>query len=467
MAEAETTGLPGGGESRAGSLFKKKKIGFKKMKAARGRIRNRNGTQGDSDEDNQQAVEKSQEAREEEEGVSAMEAIASAKKKRKLLNSALGKDRRGLDASLLLKPKKSQTTGLSTTAEDAISSTNTASTNQDVKERLRGTFSEGIGGDAVGGTGDGVIEQKHKAAKEEFIRRNLESKLDGGGENSQQSDANGTAPKSSNNPSDMEAQLYQELASTAVQLSGTKLPGSGDDGAKEQEGDVGAGGAMLAGTGIAEVALPAEERLQTAIKTEQAAKAKGRMRYRQGSQQQARNTHQFPSKNRIEDQILPTSFSAGIGKRSNRKQPPLSVQQRIGQIGVATATDKTTRLSGPTMSSAGAEVLQSDIEGVGSSYSHNFRMHTAEWVSKKKEEQEAEQELARQQQQKDEGPAESKERLGFEAARRAVRGESFQSASRANDSRGQNDRSRKSGANQQRSSDDRVWKSFVQRERKR
>mmetsp|Transcript_23815 Transcript_23815/g.33421 ORF Transcript_23815/g.33421 Transcript_23815/m.33421 type:complete len:293 (+) Transcript_23815:168-1046(+) len=286
----------------------------------------------------------------------------------------------------------------------------------------------------------------------------------------QQNDNNdtiGEAPRKSTNPSDMEAQLYQELASTAVKLSGTAQPGLGEEGGQEQEGDVGAGGAMLAGTGIAEVALPAEERLKTAMETEEAAKARHRMRHRHHLQQTDRNTDQSPSTKNVEDQMLPTSFSAGMGKRSKNRQPSANIKQTsVPSLNVANAV-KNTSVHGPTMSSAGAEVLRSDIEGVGSSYSHNFRMHSAEWASKKKEEKEAELELARQQQQKDEGPIENQERMGFEAARKAIKGGSFQSTSRTKDSRGQSDRSGKSGGNQQRSSDDRVWKAFVQRERKR
>ncbi|GKY97012.1 hypothetical protein MPSEU_000660000 [Mayamaea pseudoterrestris] len=99
----------------------------------------------------------------------------------------------------------------------------------------------------------GLWESKHQQAMEEFIQQ----KLDSAASNSEIASAmkndrqHQVQLDSSHLPAD-EQELYQQLAAKARQLAGKF---DTEDNAKA-EGDTGTGGAMLAGTGIAEVILP-------------------------------------------------------------------------------------------------------------------------------------------------------------------------------------------------------------------
>lgn len=176
--------------------------------------------------------------------------------------------------------------------------------------------------------------------------------------------------------------LFAELASTSQKLAGTTSVT-----AAVGEGDVGAGGAMLGGTGIAEVKLPADDRIQTIRETQEAV----------------------------------TSFTTAGNERSSAVPQDSLDNSTIGT---------------------------NDVSNVPSSYSHNFQLHTQEWVQQKKQEDEKVTEAPAI-------PHEDEEaldgRMGFQAARRAARGDG---------ATGSSDMSQ----GKKRSNDDRAWKNFMTRQ---
>lgn len=104
---------------------------------------------------------------------------------------------------------------------------------------------------------EGILERKHKQAMEAYIREKT-----GAGADLKEELKLSTA---SGATSLTEEELYKELAQRAIHMVGRTAVQS------EKSGDVGSGGAVLvAGTGIAEVILPINERLQTAVETENA-----------------------------------------------------------------------------------------------------------------------------------------------------------------------------------------------------
>jgi hypothetical protein len=187
----------------------------------------------------------------EEEEDSALDAIQSTQKRQKLMQSTLYK--RGLDANLTLKPvEPKKVVEEKSTANDAE------------KSLYKTTFSS-----TENGPTETVMEQKHLSAMEEFINRRINPE--------------------STNEEDKDEKGYTE------------------DSEQEREADMGAGGTMLGGTGIAEVILPVEKRLQTAKQTEE----------------------------------LRASLPVNFGKQN--------------------------------VSSAGYHIQKSDVSGVASSFSQNFR----------------------------------------------------------------------------------------------
>ena len=294
---------------------------------------------------------RSREHDDDDEDLSAMQTIEATRKKRKLLNEVLYK--KGLDVTLQAPSETVVAAAVETTTPQ-----------KDLDVRMR-SFAGG-GGDAT--AEGGVLQRKHQSAMEEFIQ----GKLKHSQEKQPHEDSTTTANK---NDTD---KLYAELASAAQ-----KLAGIASSATTTGEADVGAGGAMLGGTGIAEVTLPADDRILNIKATEEAISA------------------------------FPTSAS---------KQSSAVPQDLLG-------------------STSGKD----DILNVPSSYSHNFQLHTQEWVQQKKQEEKA-MEPVPVIQQDDSG----EERVGFEAARRTVRGDLTTSVSRTQEKR--------------RSNDDRAWKNFMTRQ---
>lgn len=192
---------------------------------------------------------------------------------------------------------------------------------------------------------------------------------------------------------------------------------------------------MLGGTGICEIVLPVEDRIKAAKETELAAAKLERARRTRGRHHDntGQNNNQDTEKNTDISQMLPLSFGSGPGKRRN----PTITQNTV-------AKNKPSTLSNPVNPlSAGRVMNKNSLSDIGSSYSHNFRLHNEEWISNKKK-----------QEQVDRGQVVPEEdddsRVGFEASRGL-----------------KPDRGGNSGTrNVQRANDNRAYRTFVKREMK-
>jgi hypothetical protein len=291
---------------------------FNKGKKKRGAIRKLRDNDDDDEED------------------SALTAIQSTQKKQKLAQSTLYK--RGLDVNKTLKAEPRKIPDEVKAAADR----KTAKVNAaDAENALfKTTFSS-----TENGPSETVMQQKHQSAMEEFINKQMNIE----------------------NENAEEAQAAEEYTEDG-------------DAPDQGEADMGAGGTMLGGTGIAEVILPVEQRLQTVKQTEE-----------------LRNS-------------LPMTF----GKK--------------------------------TISSAGYQMKQSDVAGVAASFSQNFREPKIETAGTASQNAGGNGESsaieAAVPKAADDG------RVGFQAARHG---------GQAKETR-QNPR-------HQRSSDDRVLKRFIKKER--
>lgn len=272
----------------------------------------------------QSRIREREEEEEEEETEATTEAIQSTKKKRKLLKTVLYK--RGLDSRVTLQANKEAEVPVETKAKPKTTD----------PDRLR-AFSGGTGSTDDGS--EGVLQRKHKQALEEFIQQNLVK-------DDVKPQAEEETPKSDVN--DLETKLYQELASSAAQLSG-----SATDGDKETAEDVGSGGAMLGGTGLAEVLLPVDTRMETVRATEEA-----RMK-----RQQLKGAG--VSSSAVDMSMLPTSFSIGKGKKERR--------QRAIQ---ATKGDEQEPDSVPVSTSK--QTSRQIVSELPASYSQNFSLQSQE-----------------------------------------------------------------------------------------
>lgn len=326
---------------------------------------------------------------EQQDDAGAAEVIQMTKKKRKLLTALSYK--RGLDAKDTLK-----STALP--APEGVETTERQIDASKDPDRVR-AFSGGTGKNT---SSDGILEQKHKAAMEDYIRQNLktgeEKQLDSGVENMRV---------------DLEAKLLQDLQSSAQRLSGVV------DATNEQaeEGDLGAGGAMLGGTGIAEVILPLESRMAAARATEDAT---SRVKRAQRDHRQEAIVHAA---------ALPMSFSIGAGKLSRRQRGIEATQGNKKEAKTPAIMSSSTELS-----------IKQDLP---SSYTHNFKLHSQErrnqvHVGAEKSHEDA-----------------SGVRMGFAASRRFAKGEEPASGGEKH-----------SGKNKQ-SSDTRVFRDFVKNQREK
>ena len=150
---------------------------------------------------------------------------------------------------------------------------------------------------------EGIMERKHKEALAAYVESKLKDDDEEGGDaantkNKQTGDATANTTKHLT-----KEDLYRELAETSERMVGKSTnnanpaaASSSSDAAKKNggaEGDVGSGGAMLvAGTGLAEVILPLEERLKAVQDT--------------AATQQ---TQQYPAKNKNTYYGMPTSHA--------------------------------------------------------------------------------------------------------------------------------------------------------------
>jgi len=395
---------------------------------------------------------------EEEEG--ALTAILAVDRRRKLFNNR----NRGVDSAHLLKPTKStKTTG------DETTTTVDTTKNKDLEERLKGNFSEGklagsndMGGDEEGG----ILAKKHRRAMEDFIQQNLQ-----GGVTAQSNGVPATDGNGVSGPTEDEKELFAEL----LQSDGTNTSNNPANGSQSKEGDVGAGGAMMMGSGIAEVALPAAERLRTLKETEKAAMEYEKV-HRRGRPQHDGGNNADAADDNVHD-LVPMNFASGPGKRKRQDadvgsstaattttSPNKSATSRNNEQSTATSSS-----AAYSASSAGGSVQRSDVSTLGQSYSHNFQLHQQDWIAQRRDERQVEIDTLKTQQQQAEEADDiggvSGERMGFQMARRAAKGESVRPAP----ARGPNgeslknewDRTKKGG--HQRSNDDRVWKQFMKK----
>jgi len=375
--------------------------------------------------------------------------------------------------------------------------------NKDLEELLKGTFAGGklAGSNDMGGDEDGgILAKKHKLAMEEFIRKNLQqgqekSSSSAGGINEEDESESANAKFNAN---DVEKELYADILEDNV-----AAPAEGTE-------DVGAGGTMMAGTGIAEVALPIDERINALKETERAAMEYERARrarfggvdnfkgadgFGKGDNEMIHEQRDNAENSSAIDAVMPPmSFAPGPGKRKRRDvAPSLSSQptqtpRPPGASKPATYFDSSQHIQSSAIpqslfsaSSAGPDVQRSDVSTLGASYSHNFQLHTKEWVSRKKDERQTEIDAITAQRETEEGPPESRARVGFEMARKMAKGEFIipvgESGVTGAGGKGfgisssgsvslRNEWDRKSGGDQ-RSNDDRVWKTFMSKQKNR
>jgi len=409
---------------------------------------------------------------EEEEEPSALTAIMAVERRRKLL----GNRNRGVDTANLGKKSTKQTAitinDTSATADDTATQNN----NKDLDERLNKSFAGGklAGSNDMGGDDeDGILAKKHRLAMESYIKDNLNETKD---------DKRDEKEKSNNTTTtDAEKQMYAELL---IPESATNNH-SGNTPIKGSEGDVGAGGAMMGGTGIAEVALPIDERIKAMRETERVAMEYERARkarYGEGAdgvpeegnvqQQQSNTTDSLDL-----TAMVPMNFASGPGKRKR--------QDEVGLVGIEDHSSSTTQTKqkpsfiGPGYNNAGSSAIpalsglsvqKSDVDTLGASYSHNFQLHTKEWISRKRDERQLEIDEAEAKQAIDEGQTTNDgtdTRVGFEMSRKIARGEVNLTASAAAASRARNKNEWDNKGRHLLSNDERTFRQFMSKSRNR
>lgn len=356
------------------------------------------------------------------------------------------------------------------------------------------------GGDSNdrGGGGGGLLEKKHRLAMEEFILNNLTVVKEQGGSGF----SSNRSTMVSHQTSDAEKELYAELLLSSVNNNAERE--GGIDKKAGGEGDVGAGGAMMGGTGIAEVALPIDERLRVLKATEKAAMEYERSRKArfEGGGREEWGSQIKTGMNDISDQqriesiaaMVPMTFAPGPGKRKRQNDsltPPvkddmkssLSQASTVGGQGISDKylIESSANIGSGSQYSSTYDVRKSDIADVGASYSHNFQLHTKEWVMRKRDERQTEIDTIHAKQVEDAGPmtSESRARVGFDMARKIARGEITKTDGSVSSGKGGGvtkmndeltnewDRKKSGTNNHQQSSDDRLWKSFMTNQRNR
>lgn len=444
--------------------FKKRNINKKKhlRKVAAAQTTNTHNDTAAADSAQQKSNDIPAENIEEEEEEGALSTILAVDRRRKLLNNR----NRGVDSTHLLKPIKSLiTTATNTTDDDTTTNHADMNKNKDLEERLKGTFSEGklAGSNDMGGDDEGgILAKKHKKAMEEYIQQNLQSAgVTDAATKTAPADGGGVDTGPNEDDKELFAELLQSDNGNATNNAAIS-------------GDVGAGGAMMMGSGIAEVALPSSEQLRTLKETERAAMEHEKAHSRQGRPQHDVGNGMIAEGTANDDvhSLVPMNFASGPGKRkrqgadmlpltSSTTASPKKVAQENNEQSTTTITSSSAAYSA---SSAGGSVQRSDVSTLGQSYSHNFQLHQQDWIAQRRDERQVEIDTIKtQQKQTEEANNVSAERMGFEMARRVAKGESVRSAP----ARGPNgeslknewDRTKKGAY--QRSSDDRVWKQFM------
>eukprot|EP00590_Aulacoseira_subarctica_P011578 CAMPEP_0172420266 /NCGR_PEP_ID=MMETSP1064-20121228/6671_1 /TAXON_ID=202472 /ORGANISM="Aulacoseira subarctica , Strain CCAP 1002/5" /LENGTH=431 /DNA_ID=CAMNT_0013160169 /DNA_START=36 /DNA_END=1331 /DNA_ORIENTATION=- len=295
-----------------------------------------------------------------------------------------------------------------------------------------------------------ALGRKHKQAMEEYIQKQMQSTTN-------------SSKEEDRKILKADEALYQELSTKIITQgedaagnivsftsTGTRVRSKQDAPSaeiKSKEGDVGSGGTMLGGTGIAEVILPIDHRIGIIRETQEAVMEKmhgprpGGMHV--GEQQQTADLTDWTS-------LLPMNFETGPSKR----------RKGAAEIGSSSTLVKSLKpkstASRYSASSAGEGVLPSDVQAVSASYAHNFQLHSHEWISRRNEERDLEIEKQKLSQKIAEGPVGNRERVGFAVLRgKETPHVDDKAANTWRDS------------NPIRSNDDRVYSSFVKFQKER
>ena len=327
---------------------------------------------------------------------STLQKILKIKKRRTLIRNL--EQTKGISTVSLLQSSKTISnvpTDKSFPAEDPTNHSNINNNNNNTTDQLDmtkfGVSVHGEGGTTEDDYTNSVMGAKHKEAMEHYIRTHQTL--------SQPPPTPGTGSTSTTTTSSTLPTSSSSLYDPALETSFATTAAS-------KEGDVGAGGAMLGGTGIAEVMLPMDHRLKNIQETVEAANAKEQSYHHRRREQQQQQRH------------------------SNR-------------------------------------TTSNSLSDVGASYSHNFQLHNQDWIQKKIQDREMEKQqsdaLANEHTTIDKSDA-NQERIGFEARRRTQHGSSSTSE---RPSEGSSTTKDTKSQFHQRSSDDRVWGSFVKSQKKR
>jgi hypothetical protein len=468
----------------------------------------------DAEEENHSGkIASSDEIHEEDEGDTSTAARIMATKRKRVIKRQLNQVKQGaivvssseivtpiefLGKKRRLQTKRSNTIANADDAEDdAVHQQSSNKGAKSLQEGLRGTFSNAklgarssnIDGGSIDDDdaelfGEGVLGQKHKAAMQDFVQSQLNNDIGGGNVNDEvkekmknASHGKGVLSRDAKHKLEEEA-LYREVAASVItrgeDAAGNVVSGEVDNvvDPNKTEGDVGSGGTMLGGTGIAEVILPVEDRIGTVRATQEAVVNRIRKR-RQGQNQQQNIASTFRSDAApfpiAQQAVLPMSFASGPAKS---RRPPTSLstsQQPGGGIDFSTAATREAA-SSFSASSAGTDILKSDVEAVSASYAHNFQLHKHEWASRREEERVEEEEQLRVQAQHAQGPIGNKDRIGFAAARGKADLEKSTDggAERQRAAQGQQQQQQgRGGGQQRRPNDDAMWRNFVKFQRER
>ena len=302
--------------------------------------------------------------------------------------------------------------------------------NKDLKQRLEGNFA--ITGNNATDEDGNILTNKHKLAMEQYIQSQMQKE-----EATDQDNFKGSQERQVKNRDDLYVQILQE----SKELGRKTVERNNDD---LEEGDLGAGGAMLGGTGIAEVILPVEDQIKAARETElAAARFEQRRRALKNQMNEVDNGESINGQSQHDHgdlfQMLPVSFGSGPGKGRNNSKTLNASRQRLAPQGT---------ISKSVQAPSGTALNKTAMPDIGSSYAHNFRLHNEEWINKKKQENQLHKEEAVEIENEADGS-----RVGFEAKRGLkTRKDGSGGDATAN------------GNKPQRAKDDMVYKKFVARE---
>ena len=246
---------------------------FKKKQGKKSNLRRRNNEDDGDDDHSSNGSENGADG--------STHAQIQQKKKRRMILESL-QYRKGISATKLLQKNPSDRLFLDQQTEEPIS--------DDPNKR------------------EGVLEQKHRLAMEEYIEENLgasdviNNKEDTAGNRKDGSMLNATE------------KLYAQLSEAAARLAGRSTD------SRPIDADVGAGGGLSAGTGLAEVLLPVEERMATLEATARAA--------RKQSSSDTDMMKRLPSSKLLHTNPVPSRFSAP----SRQKVPSDTVVEQEGLV---------------------------------------------------------------------------------------------------------------------------------------